>query len=95
MRPDRVEVQIQIPSCLGRMYLLRHRRAHWSRTHGTLQRSGMPLVSVTLLLLIKSQATEVDMLIGSMANGLCSTGGFCAGTLAMCDHQVRHPPLLN
>ena len=29
------------------------------------------------------------MLVGSMANGLCATGGFCAGSSVVVDHQVR------
>ena len=29
------------------------------------------------------------MLVGSVANGLCSAGGFCAGSKAVVDHQVR------
>lgn len=30
------------------------------------------------------------MLIGSMASGLCSAGGFCAGSQIVIDHQVSH-----
>ncbi|KAI9352358.1 pyridoxal phosphate-dependent transferase [Pilaira anomala] len=32
-------------------------------------------------------ATEVDMIVGSMANALCSSGGFCAGSEEVVDHQ--------
>lgn len=32
-------------------------------------------------------ATEVDMIVGSMANALCSSGGFCAGSEEIVDHQ--------
>lgn len=35
-----------------------------------------------------SQAEKVDMLIGSVAIGLCSSGGFCAGSQTVVDHQV-------
>ena len=35
------------------------------------------------------QATEVDMLIGSMANTLNAGGGFCAGSKVVTEHQVR------
>ena len=35
-----------------------------------------------------SQATEVDLLVGSLATGLCTAGGFCAGTRHVVDHQV-------
>ncbi|WWC98666.1 hypothetical protein V866_005559 [Kwoniella sp. B9012] len=32
-------------------------------------------------------ATEVDMILGSMANGLATGGGFCAGSQVVCQHQ--------
>jgi serine palmitoyltransferase len=32
-------------------------------------------------------AVEVDMIVGSMANALCSSGGFCAGSEEIVDHQ--------
>lgn len=32
-------------------------------------------------------ATSIDMLVGSMANGLCASGGFCAGSKVVVDHQ--------
>jgi hypothetical protein len=35
------------------------------------------------------QASEVDMLIGSMATGLAAGGGFCAGSAVVCSHQVN------
>ena len=34
------------------------------------------------------QASQVDMLIGSVANGLNATGGFCAGSDIVVKHQV-------
>ena len=34
-----------------------------------------------------SQATQIDMIIGSVANGLNSSGGFCAGSRIVVDHQ--------
>jgi serine palmitoyltransferase len=34
------------------------------------------------------KATEIDLLVGSLATGLCATGGFCAGTRHVVDHQV-------
>lgn len=34
------------------------------------------------------QAAEVDILTGSMANGLGSAGGFCAGSTEVVAHQV-------
>ena len=33
------------------------------------------------------QATQIDMLLGSVANGLNSAGGFCAGSRIVVDHQ--------
>lgn len=32
-------------------------------------------------------ATQVDMIVGSMANALCASGGFCAGSEEIVDHQ--------
>lgn len=32
-------------------------------------------------------AADVDMIVGSMANALCSSGGFCAGSEEIVDHQ--------
>ncbi|KAI9452056.1 serine palmitoyltransferase [Lactarius psammicola] len=32
-------------------------------------------------------ATQIDMLVGSVANGLNSSGGFCAGSRIVVDHQ--------
>ena len=33
------------------------------------------------------QATQIYMLVGSVANGLNSSGGFCAGSHIVVDHQ--------
>jgi serine palmitoyltransferase len=32
-------------------------------------------------------AADVDFIVGSMANSLCSSGGFCAGSAEIVDHQ--------
>ncbi|GAB7353896.1 hypothetical protein MBLNU459_g4248t1 [Dothideomycetes sp. NU459] len=32
-------------------------------------------------------AREIDMIIGSLAGGLCAGGGFCAGTVEIVEHQ--------
>ncbi|ORZ23591.1 pyridoxal phosphate-dependent transferase [Absidia repens] len=32
-------------------------------------------------------AKEVDMIVGSMSTALCSSGGFCAGSVEIVDHQ--------
>ena len=42
----------------------------------------------------KIQASKVDMLLGSIANGLCSSGGFCAGSRNVIDHQVCNVELM-
>jgi 7-keto-8-aminopelargonate synthetase-like enzyme len=34
-----------------------------------------------------AQATQIDMIVGSVANGLNSSGGFCAGSHSIVDHQ--------
>jgi 7-keto-8-aminopelargonate synthetase-like enzyme len=34
-----------------------------------------------------AQATQIDMIMGSVANGLNSSGGFCAGSHIVVDHQ--------
>ncbi|SRR6266702_7715344 len=34
-----------------------------------------------------ARATQIDMLVGSVANGLNSSGGFCAGSRIVVDHQ--------
>ncbi|KAG2212583.1 hypothetical protein INT47_000559 [Mucor saturninus] len=37
--------------------------------------------------LFEIPATQVDMIVGSMANALCASGGFCAGSEEIVDHQ--------
>lgn len=37
---------------------------------------------------VLSQASKIDMLVGSLATGLCAGGGFCAGSQVVVDHQV-------
>ncbi|KAG1148078.1 hypothetical protein G6F37_003625 [Rhizopus arrhizus] len=32
-------------------------------------------------------AKEIDMIVGSLANALCGSGGFCAGSVEVIDHQ--------
>ena len=34
-----------------------------------------------------AQATRIDMLVGSVANGLNSSGGFCVDSRTVVDHQ--------
>ena len=49
----------------------------------------MPLPCLGLLVNSShvGQATQIDMLVGSVANGLNSSGGFCAGSHIIVDHQ--------
>ncbi|KAI8146690.1 pyridoxal phosphate-dependent transferase [Fennellomyces sp. T-0311] len=37
--------------------------------------------------LFNIDAKEVDMIVGSMSNALCASGGFCAGNVQVVDHQ--------
>ncbi|KAG8857066.1 serine palmitoyltransferase component [Tulasnella sp. 330] len=53
-----------------------------SMSFGTVGRTGRGLTE-----LYNVPATEVDMIVGSMANGLCATGGFCVGSTAITEHQ--------
>ena len=53
-----------------------------SYSFGTVGRTGRGLTE-----LYNVPATSIDMLVGSMANGLCASGGFCAGSKVVVDHQ--------
>ncbi|KAG6902291.1 hypothetical protein C0995_001901 [Termitomyces sp. Mi166 len=53
-----------------------------SFSFGTVGRTGRGLTE-----LYNVPAEKVDMLVGSVAIGLCSAGGFCAGSQAVVDHQ--------
>jgi serine palmitoyltransferase len=59
-----------------------------SISFGTVGRTGRGLTE-----LYNVPATKVDMLVGSMAIGLCAGGGFCAGSQHVIDHQVSSFPL--
>jgi len=54
---------------------------------GTVGRTGRGLTE-----LYNVPAEKVDMLIGSVAFGLCSAGGFCAGSQIVVDHQRINGP---
>lgn len=56
---------------------------------GTVGRTGRGLTE-----LYNVPASEVDMLIGSVATSLCAAGGFCAGSSVVVKHQVNSPPVL-
>ncbi|KAF8665043.1 hypothetical protein AX16_000655 [Volvariella volvacea WC 439] len=58
-----------------------------SYSFGTVGRTGRGLTE-----LYNVSATKVDMLIGSCAIGLCSSGGFCAGSKVVIDHQRINGP---
>ncbi|KAF8508713.1 serine palmitoyltransferase [Hysterangium stoloniferum] len=53
-----------------------------SMSFGSVGRTGRGLTE-----LYNVPATEIDLLVGSLATGLCATGGFCAGTRHVVDHQ--------
>jgi serine palmitoyltransferase len=55
-----------------------------SISFGTVGRTGRGLTE-----LYNVPASEIDILVGSVANGLNSAGGFCAGTRPVTEHQVR------
>ncbi|KAF2011690.1 serine palmitoyltransferase 1 [Aaosphaeria arxii CBS 175.79] len=52
----------------------------WS--YGVLGRTGRGLTEAQNV-----DATEVDMIIGSLSGALCAAGGFCAGTEEVVEHQ--------
>ncbi|KAK7061211.1 serine palmitoyltransferase 1 [Favolaschia claudopus] len=58
-----------------------------SISFGTVGRTGRGLTE-----LYNVPAAKVDMLIGSMANGLCAGGGFCAGSQNVIAHQQINGP---
>ncbi|KAH7926924.1 PLP-dependent transferase [Leucogyrophana mollusca] len=58
-----------------------------SISFGTVGRTGRGLTE-----LYNVPASQIDMLVGSVANGLCSAGGFCAGSSIVVDHQRINAP---
>ncbi|TFK68170.1 serine palmitoyltransferase [Pluteus cervinus] len=58
-----------------------------SYSFGTVGRTGRGLTEVYNVL-----ASKVDMIIGSTAIGLCSSGGFCAGSHIVIEHQRINGP---
>lgn len=62
---------------------------------GLTELSGVPVSRVSTAFIVINypdhllpQATEVDMLVGSMATGLNAGGGFCSGSKVVTEHQV-------
>ncbi|KAL4072261.1 serine palmitoyltransferase [Scleroderma citrinum] len=53
-----------------------------SISFGSVGRTGRGLTE-----LYNVPASQIDMLVGSVANGLCSVGGFCAGSAIVTEHQ--------
>ncbi|KAG6380375.1 serine palmitoyltransferase [Boletus reticuloceps] len=53
-----------------------------SVSFGAVGRTGRGLTE-----LYNVPAKQIDMLVGSVANGLCSAGGFCAGSSIVTEHQ--------
>ncbi|TFK32397.1 serine palmitoyltransferase [Crucibulum laeve] len=58
-----------------------------SFSFGAVGRTGRGLTE-----LYNVPASKVDMLLGSVAIGLCSAGGFCAGSQIVVDHQRINGP---
>lgn len=58
-----------------------------SVSFGSVGRTGRGLTE-----LYNVPASQIDMLVGSIANGLTSCGGFCAGSNIVVNHQVRLIP---
>ncbi|KAF8211724.1 serine palmitoyltransferase [Mycena galopus ATCC 62051] len=77
---------------LPKLIELKHRKKYRlildeSISFGTVGRTGRGLTE-----LYNVPATKVDMLVGSMAIGLCAGGGFCAGSQNIIDHQQINGP---
>ncbi|ORZ23454.1 pyridoxal phosphate-dependent transferase [Absidia repens] len=53
-----------------------------SQSIGVVGRRGAGLTD-----LFNIPATDVDMIVGSMATVICASGGFCAGSVEIVDHQ--------
>lgn len=53
-----------------------------SISFGSVGRTGRGLTE-----LYNVPASQIDILVGSVANGLCSAGGFCAGSTIVTEHQ--------
>ncbi|RCI05965.1 serine palmitoyltransferase component [Rhizopus stolonifer] len=53
-----------------------------SQSIGVLGNRGAGLTDV-----FNIDAKEVDMIVGSLANAICSSGGFCSGSVEVIDHQ--------
>lgn len=87
---DRAQVQTQIPPDPRRDLVLRYCWPNRTRVDGAVQCSGMPnaMQCSETFSSCPSQAEKVDMLVGSVAVGLCSAGGFCAGSRNVVEHQV-------
>ncbi|KAJ3788111.1 serine palmitoyltransferase [Lentinula aff. detonsa] len=58
-----------------------------SFSFGTVGRTGRGLTE-----LYNVKASKVDMLVGSCAIGLCASGGFCAGSRTVVEHQRINSP---
>ncbi|KAH9165703.1 hypothetical protein EDB89DRAFT_273534 [Lactarius sanguifluus] len=67
--------------------------AKWEEPDAVLRNSiTSPYMSPLFLFVVcwlnsTAQAAQIDMIIGSIANGINSSGGFCAGSRIVLDHQ--------
>ncbi|KAI0062481.1 serine palmitoyltransferase [Artomyces pyxidatus] len=74
---------VDLPKLIELKYKYKYRLVlDESISFGTVGRTGRGLTE-----LYNVPASQVDMLIGSVANGLNSSGGFCAGSRIVIDHQ--------
>ncbi|EDR09408.1 serine palmitoyltransferase [Laccaria bicolor S238N-H82] len=85
---ERDGVMVDLPKLIELKYKYKYRLIlDESFSFGTVGRTGRGLTE-----LYNVPATKVDMLLGSVAIGLCSSGGFCAGSQNVVDHQRINGP---
>ncbi|KAH8988171.1 serine palmitoyltransferase [Lactarius hatsudake] len=72
---------VDLPKLIGLKHKYKYRLIlDESISFGTVGRTGRGLTELY-------NATQIDMIVGSVANGLNSSGGFCAGSRIIVDHQ--------
>ena len=91
----RAQEEIQVPSHAGRDLFVWHGGQTWKRSDRSLRGASEQLdrkirliATVDVDSVLPLQATEVDILVGSMAVGLNAGGGFCAGMEHVTHHQA-------
>ncbi|KDQ56574.1 hypothetical protein JAAARDRAFT_131811 [Jaapia argillacea MUCL 33604] len=74
---------VDLPKLIELKYKFKYRLIlDESISFGTVGRTGRGLTE-----LYNVPASQIDMLVGSISNGLASCGGFCAGTTVVVNHQ--------